>query len=300
MNEILQHLINGLSLGSIYALIALGYTLVYGILQLINFAHADVYMMGAFIAYYVSRAVGTHLEPGWTYLILLLVSSMIGCALLGLMIERWAYRPLQKAPRINLLITAIGVSLLLQNSAQLFLGADPKAFPQVLPDLELISTAQLKLKTLDVAVFLVTLFILGVLVFFVYRTRMGRAIRAVSQNSSVAALFGISTSLTIAVTFATGSALAGVASVLVGMKYPKIDPLMGVLMGMKAFVAAVLGGIGHLPGAVIGGLLMGLSEEMVVAYLSSTYRDALAFGLLILILWFRPKGLFGKNQTEKV
>ena len=300
MSEIFQHLMNGLSLGSIYALIALGYTLVYGILQLINFAHSDVYMMGAFFAYFASRWLGPTVEPGFGLFALLIACSMAGCALLGLTIERLAYRPLRKAPKLNLLITAIGVSLFLQYAAQLFFGADPKPFPQILPSSELVSTEFLKIKTLDVAVFAVTLVILASLHFFIYKTRIGRAIRAVSQNANVAAMFGVNPSRAIAVTFALGSALAGVASVLVGMKYPKIDPLMGVMWGMKAFVAAVLGGIGNLPGAVLGGLIMGLSEEFVVAYLSSTYRDALAFGLLILILLFRPTGIFGKTQMEKV
>ena len=300
MNEFFQHILNGLSLGSIYALIALGYTLVYGILQLINFAHADVYMMGAFFAYYMGRAIESAGIRGLEGFLLLLSASILGCALLGMTIERLAYRPLRKAPKINLLITAIGVSLLLQNGAQVLFGADPKSFPMVFDDQVLASLGIVALRTLDVAVFGTTLVALLGLHLFIFHTKYGRALRAMSTSIPVSALLGVPTSRLILIAFALGSSLAGIASVLVGMKYPKIDPLMGVLIGMKAFVAAVLGGIGNLGGAVVGGLIMGLSEEMVVGYLSSTYRDALAFGLLILILLLRPTGLFGKNVAEKV
>lgn len=300
MQDFIQHLINGTSLGSIYALIALGYTMVYGILQLINFAHSDVYMIGAFCAYYAARFVGLQNQPGISTLIILLGASMLGCALLGLFIERFAYRPLRKAPKLNILITAIGVSLLLQYSGQILFGADPKVFPQVLNDGVIADIFGVELKILDVTVLIVTLFAMLALNFLIFKTKIGKAMRAVSQNMNVAALMGVPTNRVIAFTFIVGSALAGVGSVLVGMKYPKIEPLMGTLIGIKAFVAAVLGGIGNLPGAVLGGLLMGLSEEMVVAYLSSTYRDALAFGLLILILVLKPSGLLGKGQVEKV
>lgn len=300
MAEFVQHIFNGLSLGSIYALIALGYTLVYGILQLINFAHADVYMVGAFFAYYMGRALEAHSVTGLGAFVLLLAASMGGCAMLGIAIERFAYRPLRKAPKLNILITAIGVSLLLQNGAQALFGADPKSFPMVLEDIELWSFSGLQIRSLDISVFGTTILALLGLRYFIYFTKTGRALRAMSSNMNVAALLGVNTNKLITIAFALGSALAGVASVLVGMKYPKIDPLMGVLIGMKAFVAAVLGGIGNLWGAVLGGLIMGLSEEMVVGYVSSTYRDALAFGLLIVILIVKPTGLFGRNQVEKV
>lgn len=300
MQDLLQHIINGVSLGSIYALIALGYTMVYGILQLINFAHSDVYMVGAFAAYYTASLLGIQSSPGVGTLVTLLAAAMIVCSLLGLAIERFAYRPLRKAPKLNILITAIGVSLFLQYSGQVVFGADPKVFPTVLEDWVLVDLGGVALKSLDVAVFLVTVAMMLILNFLIYHTKIGKAMRAVSTNMTVAAMMGVNINRVIAFTFVVGSSLAGVGSVLVGMKYPKIDPLMGMLIGLKAFVAAVLGGIGNIGGAVLGGIIMGLSEEMVVGYLSSTYRDALAFGLLILILVFRPAGLLGKNTVEKV
>jgi branched-chain amino acid transport system permease protein len=300
MQDFLQHVINGVSLGSIYALIALGYTMVYGILQFINFAHSDVYMVGAFIAYFVARAVGMTDSPGIETLTILLAASMIGCALLGVTIERLAYRPLRKAPKLNILITAIGMSLFLEYFGQVVFGADPKVFPSILKDSVLFQMGQVPLKSLDIAVLGVTVVMMFALNFLIYHTKVGRAMRAVSTNMSVASMMGVNNDRIISFTFMIGSALAGVGSVLVGMKYPKIDPLMGMLIGLKAFVAAVLGGIGNIQGAVLGGLLMGLSEEMVVGYLSSTYRDALAFGILIVILIFRPAGLLGKYTVEKV
>ncbi|HRO66037.1 MAG TPA: branched-chain amino acid ABC transporter permease [Pseudobdellovibrionaceae bacterium] len=300
MQDFVQHLVNGLSLGSIYALIALGYTMVYGILQMINFAHSDVYMVGAFAAYYAAKWLGIENQPGLMSLATLLVVSMVICAILGLTIERFAYRPLRKAPKLNILITAIGVSLFLQYSGQLIFGADPKVFPEVMTDLTLLQWGNLSLRSSDITVLIVALIAMVGLHFLIHHTKIGRAMRAVSQNSSVAAMLGVNPDRIIAMTFVVGSSLAGVGSVLVGMKYPKIEPLMGMMIGLKAFVAAVLGGIGSVPGAVLGGLLMGLSEEMVVAYLSSTYRDALAFGILIVILLFKPAGLLGRYQVEKV
>jgi branched-chain amino acid transport system permease protein len=274
--------------------------MVYGILQFINFAHSDVYMVGAFIAYFVARAVGMTDSPGVETLVVLLASSMVGCALLGVTIERLAYRPLRKAPKLNILITAIGMSLFLEYFGQVVFGADPKVFPSVLQDSVLFQMGGVPLKSLDIAVLGVTIVAMFALNFLIYHTKLGRAMRAVSANMNVASMMGVNTDRIIAFTFVVGSALAGVGSVLVGMKYPKIDPLMGMLIGLKAFVAAVLGGIGNIQGAVLGGLIMGLSEEMVVGYLSSTYRDALAFGILIVILIFRPAGLLGKYTVEKV
>lgn len=300
MEDFIQHLVNGISLGSIYALIALGYTMVYGILQLINFAHSDVYMMGAFAAYYMAQFTGRMESPGVITLVMLLASSMIGCSIVGLLIERFAYRPLRKAPKLNILITAIGVSLFLEYLGQVVFGADPKVFPTVISDSVIAEFAGVSLRSLDIAVLSVTLFMMGALNFLIFKTKIGMSMRAVSTNMNVASLMGVDTNKVIAFTFIVGSSLAGVGSVLVGMKYPKIEPLMGMMIGLKAFVAAVLGGIGSIPGAVIGGLLMGLSEEMVVGYLSSTYRDALAFGILILILIYRPAGILGKNTIEKV
>ncbi|WP_413582648.1 branched-chain amino acid ABC transporter permease [Bdellovibrio sp. HCB288] len=300
MQDFAQHLINGISLGSIYALIALGYTMVYGILKMINFAHSDVYMVGAFGAYYVARALGIEAQPGIGSLAVLLISSMVVCSVLGLLIERLAYRPLRSAPKLNILITAIGVSLLLEYGGQVVFGADPKVFPEVMKDFVIFSFGNVELKSFDLTVLLVSVIAMMALQFMLYKTKLGKAMRAVSANASVASLMGINPDKIIAFTFIAGSALAGVGSVLVGMKYPKIDPLMGMMIGMKAFVAAVLGGIGNVRGAVLGALIMGLSEEMVVAYLSSTYRDALAFGILIVILIFKPAGLLGKYTVEKV
>lgn len=300
MQDLLQHVVNGLSLGSIYALIALGYTMVYGILQMINFAHSDVYMIGAFAAYYAAKWLGIENQPGLMTLATLLVISMVVCSLLGLAIERLAYRPLRKAPKLNILITAIGVSLFLEYTAQIIFGADPKVFPDVINDAVLFEYGNLAIRSSDITVLIVSLIAMSGLQFLIHKTKLGRAMRAVSQNAPVAAMMGVNTDRIISLTFVVGSSLAAIGSVLVGMKYPKIEPLMGMMIGLKAFVAAVLGGIGSITGAVLGGLIMGLSEEMVVAYLSSTYRDALAFGILIVILLVRPAGLLGRYQAEKV
>ncbi len=302
MQDFLQHLLNGFSLGSIYALIALGYTMVYGILQMINFAHSEVYMVGAFASYYFARKLGIDNTPQLSTLLLLLFVSMLSCALLGFLIERIAYRPLRlrRSPKLNILITAIGVSLTLQYAGQVIFGADPKVFPNVMNDIEVFTFAGLSFKSLDLTIWIVSFVAMLGLHFLVWHTRTGRAMRAVSHSSSLAALMGINPDRVYSATFILGSMLAGIGSVLVGMKYPKIEPLMGTLFGIKAFVAAVLGGIGHIPGAVLGGLMMGLLEEMVVAYMSSTYRDALAFGLLIFVLIFKPAGLLGKRSIEKV
>ncbi|WP_374000709.1 branched-chain amino acid ABC transporter permease [Bdellovibrio bacteriovorus] len=300
MQDFIQHLINGVSLGSIYALIALGYTMVYGILKMINFAHSDVYMVGAFAAYYFARWIGIENDPGLSTLLTLIVVSMICCSLLGLVIERLAYRPLRNSPKLNVLITAIGVSLFLEYSGQVIFGADPKVFPEVMKDFVIFNIGNVEVRSFDITVLAVGIVAMLALQFLLFKTKIGRAMRAVSANPMVASLMGVNPDRIIAFTFVVGSSLAGVGSVLVGMKYPKIDPLMGMMIGLKAFVAAVLGGIGNVGGAVIGAMIMGLSEEMVVAYLSSTYRDALAFGILIVILIFKPAGLLGKYSVEKV
>lgn len=300
MQDFVQHLINGVSLGSIYALIALGYTMVYGILKMINFAHSDVYMVGTFAAYYFARWIGIENDPGLSTLLTLIVVSMICCSLLGLVIERMAYRPLRNSPKLNVLITAIGVSLFLEYSGQVVFGADPKVFPEVMKDFVIFSFGNVEVRSFDVTVLGVGIVAMLALQFLLFKTKIGRAMRAVSANPMVASLMGVNPDRIIAFTFVVGSSLAGIGSVLVGMKYPKIDPLMGMMIGLKAFVAAVLGGIGNVGGAVIGAMIMGLSEEMVVAYLSSTYRDALAFGILIVILIFKPAGLLGKYSVEKV
>ncbi len=300
MEEFVQHVINGINLGMIYALIALGYTMVYGILQLINFAHSDVYMIGAFAAYYGTRALGLQSAPGLGTFAIALLAAIFGCAVLGYAIERFAYRPLRFAPKLNILITAIGVSLFLQYASQLAFGADPKAFPDLLVDADVFTKGQIQIRLFDITIIGVALTTMAILSYVVKHTKQGKAMRAISVNPTVASLLGINVNKIISLTFILGSTLAGVGAVLVGMKYPKIDPLMGVTIGLKAFVAAVLGGIGNLQGAVLGGILMGVSEEMIMAYGVSTYRDALAFTLLIGILVFRPAGLLGRSAAEKV
>lgn len=300
MTEFFQHIINGLGLGAIYALIALGYTMVFGILQLINFAHSDVYMIGAFIGFYSARHLGLAQNPGFFSLLAALALAMAGCAALGYCIERFAYRPLRKAPRINVLITAIGVSLFLEFGGQIVFGADPKFFPTLYPTGEALMLGELNINRIQLLVFVISLVLMLALRFIVFKTKAGRAMRAVSHNHATAALMGIPVDRTISITFMLGSALAGAAGILVGLTYPKIEPLMGVMFGLKAFVAAVVGGIGNVLGAVVGALIMGVAESMVIAYWASTYRDALAFGILILILLFKPSGLFGKHRTEKV
>ncbi len=300
MIEFAQHVINGLSLGAIYALIALGYTMVFGILQLINFAHGEVYMLGAFSGYYLSRWLGLSQNPGVGSLLIALVGSMTFCAAVGYVIERYAYRPLRSRPRINVLITAVGVSLLLQYLGQLLFGADPKYFPPLYVAGEPFAFGGLQVNRLQLLVFVISVILMVGLRFIIFHTKLGRAMRAVSFNHNLAALMGIPVNNIISFTFMLGSALAGAAGILVGLAYPKIEPLMGTMPGLKAFVAAVFGGIGNVTGAVVGALTMGFAEEMVVGYWASTYRDALAFAILILILLFKPTGLFGKKIAEKV
>jgi len=300
VEQFFQQLLNGIAWGGIYALVALGYTMVYGVLKLINFAHGEIYMVGAMTGYYTAHALGLTVEPSAGGLALVLVVSMGTCALLGATIERVAYRPLRGAPRLAPLITAIGVSLLLQNAGQLVFGADPKFFPPLLESREVFRIGALAISNIQLVVVVTALALMAGLELVVMRTRFGRAMRAVSVDAPAASLMGVNVDRVIAGTFMLGSALAAAAGILVGLSNPKIDPLMGLLPGLKAFVAAVLGGIGSIPGAMVGGLLLGVIETLVSAYLSSTYRDAIAFVILIAILIYRPTGLFGSAQTEKV
>ncbi len=299
MHSFVQQLINGISLGSIYALVALGYTMVYGVLRLINFAHGDVYMLGAYFGYFTARLTRPFgLEP-WLDILVVMLAAMLACALIGLLIERFAYRPVRKASRLTSLIVAIGLSLLIENLGQIIFGADPKFFPQVIPEKAwhwkgIVFTNQ------QMVIMHVALILMILLNIFIFKTRTGKAMRAVSFNLDAAKLMGIDTDKIISLTFALGSALAAAAGILVSLNQPGIDPLMGVMTGLKAFVAAVLGGIGNIYGAVLGGLLLGLAEVMVSGYGSSTYRDAIAFLILIAILLFKPSGLLGKGQVEKV
>ncbi len=297
MIEFFQQLLNGLSLGAIFALIALGYTMVYGVLRFINFAHSDVFMVGAYAGYYLGRFVPEHTV--WGGLAALAVAMTI-CAVLGVIIERLAYRPLRSAPTLNVLITAIGVSLLLQNLGQFFFGATPRPFPELFP-VTLFIFHGIYISSNQLVVIGVTLALLFALRFIVLRTKIGTAMRAVSQNPKAASLVGINNDLVISFTFALGSALAAAGGMLYALNYPSIDPLMGVLPGLKAFVAAVLGGIGNIPGAALGGLLLGVVETFVNGSKDwSTYKDAIAFALLILMLLFRPAGLLGSFTKEKV
>ena len=301
MQELLQQLANGIAWGRRYALIALGYTMVYGILRLINFAHGDVYMVGAFAAFYLARwtgAGGADATLGSALLVLL--GAMAICALLGVLIELFAYRPVRKSSRLTALITAIGVSLLLENLGIRIFGADPKFFPQLIPPRRVELMHGVVVTNHQITVVLVSILLMVGLTLFIHRTKTGKAMRAVAFNRDAASLMGIPVNRIITVTFAIGSALAAAAGVLVGLTNPRIEPLMGIMPGIKAFVAAVLGGIGSIPGAVIGGLLMGVSEYLVVGYISSTYRDAIAFIILILVLLLKPAGLLGRNVAEKV
>lgn len=288
----IQQIINGISLGSIYALIALGYTMVYGIIRLINFAHGDVFMVGAFIGFYAIKYAGLGFFPA-------LIIAMVICALLGVVIERIAYKRLRNASRIAALITAIGVSLLIEYGTIYLRGAQPEAFPQVLPN-QSYKFLGASISSASIFILCVSVFLMIILQFIVRRTKIGKAMRAVSHDAEAARLMGINVDRTISATFAIGSALAGAAGVIFGIYYTKIEPLMGVIPGLKAFVAAVLGGIGIIPGAAIGGLVLGLVETLVSALGYSNWRDAAAFIILILILIFKPSGILGKNTREKV
>lgn len=299
MQALLQNLVNGLAQGSVYALVALGYTMVYGVLQFINFAHSDIFMLGAFAGLYLASWFAGVSSP-ILLVSLVVLGSMIFCTVVGLTVERLAYRPLRTAPRLNVLITAIGVSLLLENLGQVFFGADPRVFPALIPTEAILNTGELVITNIQVLVLAVSTVLMVVLNFIVQKTKMGIAMRAVSYDIEVASLMGIPTDRIIAFTFIVGSSLAGSAAILYGLSYPKIDPLLGVMIGLKAFVAAVFGGIGNIYGAALGGIILGLSETLVVYYVSSTFRDALAFGLLILILLFKPAGLLGVVRKEKV
>jgi branched-chain amino acid transport system permease protein len=300
--ELTQQLINGLSLGSIYALIALGYTMVYGVLRFINFAHGDVLMIGAFAGYYLAPKMqaifgrfGT-LPVG----IAVLFSAMAICAVLGVLIEFFAYRPLRRHARLTVLITSIGVSLLLEYGGQILFGVNVKPFPDLLPSIRISLGLGLSVSSNHLVALGVSAILLLGLRFLVLYTKFGMAMRALSQNRDAAALMGVNTNAVISLTFATGSALAGAGGILYALNVHSIDPLMGILPGIKALVAAVLGGIGSLPGAALGGLLLGMVESLIGGSSISSYRDAVAFGILILILLLRPAGILGKSIPEKV
>lgn len=292
VSMVIQQLVNGLALGSVYALIALGYTMVYGIIRLINFAHGDIFMLGAYYGYFAITMFNMPFA-------LALPITMVLAAVTGMAVERLAYKPLRQAPRIASLITAIGVSLLIQNLGLKFFEARPRPYPRIMPmvvwDVGGVVVSNVQLIMLALAIGLMVLISL-----IVYRTKIGKAMRAVSFDKDAARLMGIDADMVISVTFALGSALAAAGGMLVGFYYNRISPTMGSMYGLKAFVAAVVGGIGIVPGAMLGGLIMGVAEVFVIAFVSSMLKDAIAFAILIVILLFKPAGLLGRAVREKV
>lgn len=296
MDTFLKQLINGLSLGSIYALIALGYTMVYGIVKLINFAHGDVMMVGAYTGYFILRALGaTPFGLACAFL-----GAMVVCSLLSLAIERCAYRPLRNAPRLNSLITAIAVELILQNGMRVlpFVGPNPRQFPTM--DTKIFNFGMLSISNIQFIVIISSAVLMLVLNYVINYTKTGRAMRAVSYDMGAASLMGVNVNKTIATTFVIGSILAAAGGVLYATAYPQIDPTMGYIPGLKAFVAAVLGGIGSIPGAMLGGVILGVAETMTKAYISSQYADAISYCILIVILLVKPTGLLGSKKVVKV
>lgn len=292
METIIQQLINGLFLGSIYALLALGYTMVYGIIKLINFAHGEVYMIGSFIGYFLINQAKLGFFPA-------LFLSMVLSAVIGVTIEFLAYRPLRNSTRISALITAIGVSYLLQNVMIALFSPDVRPFPQAIAR-KTYTFGFIEVSNIQLLILFISVALMILLQLIVKKTRMGKAMRAVSVDADAAKLMGINVNRTISFTFALGSALAAAGGMLIGLYYNSIDPMMGVVPGLKAFVAAVLGGIGIIPGAALGGFVIGLIETIATALGFSDYKDALVYGILIIILLVRPAGILGKNIKEKV
>ena len=294
---VLQQLINGISLGSIYALIALGYTMVYGIVLLINFAHGDILMVGAYSGFFVLGAIGS----GPLGMLLAFAVSMIICAFFGISIERLAYRPLRSAPRLNSLITAIAVSLILENGARVlpFIGPNPRQFPgpQVI---NIQIGGKLFISNIQIIVVILSAILMLALNYIVNYTKRGKAMRAVSYDMSAASLMGISVNGIISFTFALGSVLAAAGGVLYASAYPQVTPLMGMMPGLKAFVAAVLGGIGSIPGAMLGGFILGIAETFTKGFISSQFSDAISFSILIIVLLIKPTGILGRKLRVKV
>ena len=288
----IEQLINGLRTGSIYALIAIGYTMVYGIAKMINFAHGDIIMVGAYALYFSISVLGLPVPVA-------LVITVIVCAVLGVVLEKVAYKPLRSAPPLAVLITAIGMSFFLQSASLLIFGSTPIPFQSVIPNVN-ISVGPVVISSITVVTLIVTAIAMILLTLFVNKTKMGSAMRAVSEDKGAAELMGINVNSTISLTFAIGSALAAVAGVLYICQYQSMKPTLGALPGIKAFVAAVLGGIGSIPGAMLGGILLGLIESVSKAYISTELADAIVFGVLIVVLLFRPSGLLGKKKIVKV
>lgn len=291
MNLFTQQIINGLSLGAIYALIALGYTMVYGICKLINFAHGDIIMVGSYITY-VLLANGISLPVA-------IIASVVGCVIVGVLIEKIAYKPLRDTSRISLLITAIGISYLLQNLCQLIMGVNPLTFPSII-GIESLNFFGVTITGNMLVTLIISIILMIVIDLLVRKTKIGKAMRAVSEDREAASLMGININSIISITFAIGSALAAIAGILWAANYPQLKPTMGSLPGIKAFIAAVFGGIGIVPGAVLGGFLLGLIETMTKAYISTQFSDGIVFFILIVMLIFKPNGILGKNEKEKV
>lgn len=292
MQIFMQQLINGLSLGSIYALLALGYTMIYGIVKIIHFAHGDVYMLGAFFGYYTINV--------WHFnFIMALFGSMIFCALVGMLIEFVAYRPLRHSSRIAVLITAIGVSYFLENGMSVLFSGDTRDFPQVIKQVNY-EWFGIRVTNIQLLIFATTIILMIILQLIVKKTKMGRAMRAAAADPVAAELMGININGTISFVFAIGSAMAGAAGVLIGLYYNSIEPTMGLTPGIKAFVAAVVGGVGSIPGAAVGAVIVGCLESMMQAIGFSAFKDAAVYVVLIIVLLFLPAGLFGNKQPEKV
>lgn len=291
--EFLSYLVSGISLGSVYAIIALGYTMVYGIAKMLNFAHGDIIMVGGYISLMAINSLGL---PSWLTVIL----AMIVCTVLGVLIEGLAYKPLRSAPALAVLITAIGVSYFLQNAALLIWGASPKAYTPVVAGAVKLFDGQLTISYVSLLTVVVCLVIMAALTLFTSKSRMGKAMRACSEDKGAAQLMGINVNFTISLTFAIGSALAAVAGVLLCSSYTSLMPTTGSMPGIKAFTAAVFGGIGSIPGAMLGGILLGMIEQFSKTYISTLWADAIVFGVLVLVLVVKPTGLLGKNINEKV
>ncbi|MGH3021932.1 MAG: branched-chain amino acid ABC transporter permease [Gaiellaceae bacterium] len=305
MDFFVQQLVNGVTLGSVYALIALGYSMVYGILKLLNFAHGEVYMMGAFIGYFVLTGLGgasSPILPAALVLILMFLAGMLGAGILGVVIERFAYRPLRNAPRIAPLISAIGVSFFLQASALLLFTAQFRTYntPELIPVTTRVDAGPLHISLVRMLVIGSAIVLMIALTLLVNRTRLGKAMRAVSYDREAAAMMGIDVDRVIVATFFIGSVLAGAAGVMVGLVFERVFHFMGFIAGLKGFTAAVIGGIGNIPGAMLGGLLIGLAEAFSSSYISSTFQNLIVFGILITVMLVRPTGLLGSPVLKKV
>lgn len=302
MSEFLQQLLNGLTLGAIYALIALGYTMIYGVLRFINFAHGDVFMVGAYVGYFVFPSIASTVGEGYHAALVALIAAMLACGLLGVTIEYLAYRPLRSRPKLTVLITAIGVSLFLEYTGQLpiVFGAEYRTYPTLIENIPVASIGDVQIGSVAVILLGTAIGLMLLLRIIVMKTKIGTALRAVSMNINAAALMGINTNSVISFTFFVGSALAGAGATLYAVSYPKIDPLMGIMPGLKAFVAAVLGGIGNIPGAALGGFIIGILETLTAGYIDPNFRDAIVFAVLIVILIVKPSGILGRGGGEKV